>query len=401
LNTLRIYFSAQWQGSATPCPWALCDDAGQVLQQGLSTLATMPKNRDCIGILAADRVLIFTTATPPGNKRRWPRALPFIAEEYALTDPDDIHAVPATGTASGTIAVSVTAKSWLKQIVAAAAEAGLPLRCVVAETLMPVLQSDSWTLIWDGQSGFLRTSLTTGLALDSGDTQTPPHALQLSLAAAGENLPRQIELRCIEPATSLPAWHLPIPLVAGAPWDWQRAPISVSTPNLLWGELTPPIRLFDGLSKLRPLLFILLAAFSIEVAGTHIEWFQLAHEKNTLTNQIDKIFHSTFGDDSTLVDAPLQTQRNLAALRHAAGMSDDADFLPLLDNAAPALSTAVHSLNYESGKLELDIKLAKAADLESLEKNLRNRGLRVRTSDMHDQGNGIQAKLTLTLEGLR
>lgn len=401
MNTLRIYFSALWQDSSTPCAWALCDDANAVLQQGHSPLAQIPKSAGCIGILAADRVLIFTTAIPPGNRRRWQSALPFIAEEHSLTDPDDMHAIPATGPTPDTIAVSVTTKSWLKQIVTAAADAGLPLRRLVAETLIPALPVDSWTLVWSGQNGFLRTSLTTGLALDSGDNQSPPLALLLSLTAAGTNLPRQIQLRFTESATALPSWDLSVPMLQGEHWDWRCAPISDAAPNLLWGDFAPPIRLFERLSRLRPALFILLAVLTIEIIGTHIEWIQLAHEKRTLTQQIEQIFHSTFGDDSTLVDAPLQMQRNLAALRHTAGVSDSTDFLPLLDSAAPALGTTVKSMNYESGKLAIDIKLAKSADFKTLEKKLRNRGLKVLTSDMHDLGDGTEAKLTLSQGGLQ
>ncbi|MFA6971748.1 MAG: type II secretion system protein GspL [Gallionella sp.] len=403
MNVLRIYFSAQWRDNSSPCPWALCDESGAVLQQGLSPLAAIPKNRDCIGIVAADRVLTFTTTKPPGNQRRWQSALPFIAEEHTLTDPEDIHAVPADAKESGTIAVSVMAKSWLKQIIAATAAAGLPLRRLIAESLMPVLPADSWTLVWDVHNGFLRTSLTTGLALDSGNQEAPPLTLLLSLTDAGVNAPRQIVLRYMQSASPaiLPSWDLPVPLVLGETWNWQCAPISDATPNLLWGDFTPPMRLFDGLPKLRPALFILLAALTIEVAGTHIEWAMLASDKQTLTQNIEHIFRGTFGDDSTLVDAPLQMQRNLANLRHAAGVTDDADFLSLLDTATPSLGTAVRGLNYESGKLELDIKLAKSADFETLAKKLTHSGLRVRTSDMHDLGDGTEAKLTLSLEGLR
>ena len=405
MNILRIYFSAQWQDSASPCPWALCDTSGAVLQQGMSTLAAMPRTRDCIGILAADRVLIFTTRQPPGSKQRWQAGLPFIAEEHTLTDPDDIHAVPATASAPGTIAVSVMTKSWLKQIVAATAEAGVPLTRLIAETLMPALSADSWTLVWDGSSGFLRSSPTTGLALDSGNHETPPLALQLSLS--GIDPPRQIELRLVESAaqTALPAWDLPVPLTLGEPWDWRRAPLSDTTPNLLWGDFAPPIRLFESIARLRPLLFILLAALLIEVIGTHIEWAMLAQEQQSLTQTEGKIFHAAFGDETTLVDAPLQMQRNLAGLRHAAGIADDTDFIPLLDNASQALGTpgsgALRGLNYESGKLELDLKLAKPADFELLARKLQSRGIRVRTSDLHDLGDGSQAKLTLSLEGPR
>ena len=365
----------------------------------------MPKTHDCIGIASADRVLIFTAPEPPGNKRRWQAALPFIAEEYALTDPDDIHATPSTSSEPDHIAVSVIAKSWLNQIVTATTAAGLPLRRLVAESLLPALQPDSWTLVWDGRNGFLRTSTTTGLALDCSSPQTPPLALMQSLAGATTNMPRQIEMRLAGAMPDIPSWDLPVPLATGERWDWQHVPISDQTPNLLWGDFTPPMRLFDGLSRLRPALFILLTAFAIEVIGTHIEWLMLIHEKNTLAHHVERIFHSTFGEDSVLVDAPLQMQRNLAALRHTAGVADDTDFLSLLDIAAPSLGTlnngAMRSLNYESGKLGLDIKLANPAAFQSIEQKLQRNGLHVRTSDMHDLGDGTQAKLILSLEGLR
>lgn len=403
MNMLRIYFSAQWRDSSSPCPWALCDELGAVLQQGLSPLADIPRSRDCIGILGADRVLILTVPRPPGNKRRWASALPFIAEEHTLTDPEDIHAVPAASAEPGAITLSVMAKSWLKQIVSATTAAGLPLRRLISESLMPALPADSWTLIWDGQQGFLRTYDTTALALDNGNHETAPLALLLSLTHAAVDAPRQIELRYVEPGAgaALPAWDLPVPLVSGETWDWRCAPISDATPNLLWGEFTPPLRLFDGVKKLRPALFILLAALAIEVVATHIEWAMLARDKQVLTLQVEHIFSGIFGDDSTLVDAPLQMQRNLAGLRHATGLADDTDFISMLDRVTPSLGNAVRSLNYESGKLEFDLKLANAAELNAIEKKLQQDGLRVRSGDLHDPGDGIEVKLTLSQEGLR
>jgi type II secretory pathway component PulL len=93
-------------------------------------------------------------------------------------------------------------------------------------------------------------------------------------------------------------------------------------------------------------------------------------------------------------------QRNLAGLRHAAGVADEADFIALLDRATPLPAKSVHSLNYESGRLELDIKLASTADFEKLEKSLKNNGLKVKISEIHNLPDGQQAKLSMTLEGL-
>jgi general secretion pathway protein L len=267
---------------------------------------------------------------------------------------------------------------------------------------MPALPDDGWTLVMDGQNGFLRTSPTTAIALDCSNQHTPPLALMLSLNAAANNPPGLIELRFLpaDHPDALPAWELAVPLVAGKVWDWRDALISPTTPNLLCGDFRPSPRLFDAFSKLRPLLLILLAAFFIEVAGTHLEWLKLAGEKQALMQNTEHLFRTAFGDDSELVDAPLQMQRNLAGLRHATGVADEADFISLLDRTTPLPGTQVRALRYEAGRLEFDITLATARDFDKLATGLKDKGLKVRISDKQNLADGIQAKLTVTLEGL-
>lgn len=388
MSILRIYFSAQWRDSTSPCPWALCEESGKVISQGLSQLDAMPAASERIGIVSFDRVLIFTAPRPPGSKRRWQGALPFIAEEHALSDPEDIHAVAVDE--AGKISVLVVSKSWMRQITK------MGLRRLIPETLMPDLPPDGWTLVWDGKEGFLRTSATTGLALDCGDSQTPPLALKQSLAVA---TPEQIQVRYLSSAQTgaLPDWDLP--LAMGPSWDWRCAPISSSIPNLLSGEFSPPLRLFDGLAKLGPALVIMLVALLIEIAGTHIEWIKLANEKQQLNQEMARIFHATFGDESELVDGPLQMRRNLVGLRHAAGVIDEADFISLLDRVSPLLGDAVRGLNYESGRLEIDVKLGKSEDLEKLKKDMNAIGLKVRSSGLQNLPDGLQARLTV--EGMQ
>lgn len=406
MNVLRIYFSSIWRDSSSLCDWVLCNEANEVVQQGQATLSALPKAKVCVGIIAADRVTILNVPRPPGNKRRWHSALPFIAEEHCLSDPEDIHVVPTQGKTANEISLLVVDKSWLKQIISVTNASGVQLGKVVSETLLPPLQPHSWTLVWDGSSGFMRTSATTGLALSSDSTATMPLGLSLSLQEAAENLPRKIEFRGMNSLSppELPTWPIDVPMVVGSNWSWQKAVIPLDTPNLLWGDFTPPLRIFDWLPKLRPALFILLVAFFIEVMGSHLEWGILAQEKRDLTQQMAQIFRASFGDNSTLVNPTLQMQRNLAALRHATGVRDDADFLSLLDLSASVLGdlgrTKLQSLNYETGRLELTLKLPEKKGLNAIEQKLRHVGLKVRSSEMTDSADGTQVKLTLSLEGV-
>jgi general secretion pathway protein L len=404
MSILRIHFSGNWRDGAMPCPWALCDDNGAVLQSGNDPLAALPKSSECIAILAPDRVLLTAAKLPPGARRRLQAVLPFVAEEHTLPDPEENHVVPGPLLADGRMVLAVVDKAWLKRIVEACRTAGLNLRRAVPETLLPALAPQTWVLVWDGNGGFLRTGPASGIALDGGDADTAPLALHLNLEDARSAPPKKIEVRfpqqVPEAQRALPQWRdLPVELVAGAAWDWQRAAFPGDALNLLWGDFAPRARIREWWPKLRPAALILLAALGIEALGTNIEWAMLAGEKRTLNRDMARTFHAAFGTDSALVNAPLQMQRNLAGLRHAAGVPDEADFLPLLDAAAPLLAAlpagSTQALHYESGRLDVDIKLGSKTDILQLQQRLQHKGLKVNTDDMHDTGNGVETRLTL------
>jgi general secretion pathway protein L len=408
MSILRIYFSGNWRDSNSPCPWALCDETGAVLQSGNAPLAALPKGKECIAIAAPDRVLSVSAKLPPGSRRRWQEALRFVAEEYTLPDPESNHVVPGPVLADGRMMLAVVDKPWLKHIVEACRTANLPLRRLVPETFLPAFTPETWTLVWDGSSGFVRTGVASGMALDNGDTDTAPLALRLSLNSAPNgsqpSLPKKIEVRfpqhVPEAQRILPRWKdLPAIFSTRAAWDWQHAPIPDNTLNLLWGEFAPRTKISELWPHLRPVALIVLAVLAVEAIGANIEWAMFAYEKKTLMQDMERSFHTAFGEGHTLVNAPMQMQRNLAELRHTAGLPDDGDFLPLLDAAAPTFSLlpagSVLGLHYESGRFDVDIKLARSNDFQDLRQHLQNKGLSVQLGDIHDTGNGAEARLTL------
>jgi general secretion pathway protein L len=403
---LRILFSAAWHDSSSPCPWALCDESGIVIQSGISTLDSVPKADDYIAIISSSSLMCVNVQMPAQSRRRWEAALPFVAEEYTLTDPEENHVVPGAILKNGQRSLFIVDKKWLQSILAACQAANINLRRAVPEMLLPALPPDTWVIVWDGVKGFLRTGLTSGIALDQGSELQPPIAFTLSLNASLPVPPRSIQFRFPVDATSLPLpkWpNLAASPTPGAQWDWRTEPIQSDTLNLLWGELAPKTRLREWLPKLRPVALILLAAILIETLGTNIEWGILNHKKNRVTQQIERTFLKTFGETSVVVNPPLQMQRNIAALRHTAGLPDDADFLSLLDQASGSLSTlptgSVTGLHYESGRLDVDLKLRNDAEVLNLQKHLQSKGLGIRSSDIRKTGTGVETRLAILNEG--
>ena len=404
---LRIYFSAAWHDSESPCPWVLCDESGIVLESGESPLAALPKAEEYLAIISSSRLMCVNVKMPSQSRRRWESALPFVAEEYTLTDPDENHVVPGAVQKNGQCSLFVVDKKWLQTIVSACHAANIPLRRAVPEMLLPDLASDTWVIVWDGEKGFMRTGSTSGIALDHGDEQQPPLALTLSLNSALPDLPKNIQIRFTASAArhELPQWrNLPAKLNLGEQWDWRTVAIPNNILNLLWGSLAPKTRLHEWLPKLRPVALILSAVILIETVGTNLEWALLNHQKSVVTQAIERTFHKTFGDNSAVVNPPLQMQRNIAALRHAAGLPDDADFLSLLDQASGALSKlpngSLTALHYESGRLDVDIKLHSEAEILTLQQNLQHKGLSIQSSDIRNTGNSVETRLAIRTGGV-
>jgi general secretion pathway protein L len=404
---LRIYFSATWHDSTSLCPWALCDDAGIVLQSGNSSLAALPKADEYIAIISSTRLMSVNVQMPSQSRRRWEAALPFVAEEYTLTDPEDNHVVPGAVQKSGLRSLFIVEKQWLQSIVSACLSTNITLRRAVPEMLLPAFLPDTWVIVWDGNKGFMRTGSTSGIALDHGDETHPPLALTLSLNAALPLPPKDILIRLSADASQheLPQWpSLMEKLSRGERWDWRSEPIPNDTLNLLCGTLAPKTKLHEWLPKFKPVALILLAALFIETLGTNIEWALLNHQKTVVTQEMERTFRKSFGEASVIVNPPLQMQRNIAALRHSAGLPDDADFISLLDQASSPLSSlpagSVSGLHYESGRLDIDLKLRNEAEVIALKQRLQSKGLSIRPGDIRNTGNGVETRLAILAGGV-
>lgn len=405
MSALRIYLDSTWRDANSACAWALLGDAGNLLQSGTAAFAAMPKGHDVEIIVAADRVLIVEVALPAGGRKRWQKALPYLVEEFTLSDPEENHVVPGPDLADARKVLFVLDKSWLKRVTEAARIAGLSLRLMAVETLLAPLEAGSWTLVRDAHGGFVRTALHAGTALDL--TEQLPLALRLSLEQAPQ-LPKKIHLAYAREVPveqrSQPQWsELQIPLAAASDWDWRRVTIPSDATNLLWGEFAPRAKIRAWWPKLRPAVWLLLAVLALEIAGSNLQWALLASEKNRVNNAMQKTFRATFGENVTLVNAPLQMRRNLAEMRHVAGIADDGDYLPLLNQASRALSMlpagSVIGMHYEAGRLDVLVRLLRKGDFAVLQQALHNSGLALRMGETKDLGNAVEAKLSLAPEG--
>ena len=398
---LRIYLTARWQDAASVCAWALLDDAGNMRESGNGTLASMPQNDNAIVIVAAESVLATTAILPKIKRGKLETALPFALEELLIDEATGAHVTAGAKLPDGRTVLYTLDKSWLARFLAASATSRIRVRRVVPEFCLLPAHAGEWSVAWDGARGFLATADNLGGALDSGDAARAPVALQLRLQ---NDAPAALRLFALGSDVPAPNWGIKVPVICeNQSFDWRKAPVPGDAPNLLWGKFAPPPRISEAWPWLRPALMAALLLFGVEVTVSNLEWALLANEKHALVGGMTETFRETFGADATIVDAPLQMRRNVARLRHAAGVIDDADFTPLLQKFSGAAGTVpgitLRTLRYEDGKLDIEMALSNSAALDKLQQRIAETGLQAHVVDTHTSGSGLNIQLRVSAGG--
>jgi type II secretory pathway component PulL len=119
---------------------------------------------------------------------------------------------------------------------------------------------------------------------------------------------------------------------------------------------------------------------------------------------MERNFRKAFGETSVVVNPPLQMQRNTAVLRHSAGLPDDTDFLTLLDQSSGVLAQlpigSINAMHYESGQLDVDVKLHSENEIFALQQKLLSKGFSIRLSDLHKTGDSVETRITVQAGGV-
>jgi general secretion pathway protein L len=388
MSLLRI--RASLADTPQRCQWALVND-GREPVTGEGPLAELPPRAERIQLVVPAAQVLITRARVPHAARRGPgSALAFAVEDHTAGEPD-VNQVSWLGAMGDDDVLAVLDKPGLARWRDALAAAGVPGYEVHCETLLLPWAAGEWSLAWNGREGFVRTGKFEGAATDSGDREAPPLSLRLMLeeAAARSAQPAAIALYATVPdaAPDLGAWtrELGIALRLAGTWDWRTAPpgagVSLAQERQRWRAFT------GAAARLRAAAWILGAALAIQAAALVIDWTSLANEQRTLRQQMESRFRAAFPDAVAVVDPALQMRRKLAEARHAAGLADSGDLLPMIEQVASGLKElpagGLRTVSYESGRMTLELAAIDEAALRRAVTRLTQSGLIVDVTGTH------------------
>ena len=347
-----------------PLAWLLSADGLGLSRQGDDIATPWPKADSVVAVVPALALAWHRLVLPKAPAGQLRAALGGVLEEQLLVDDAQAHlALAPQGLPGSPTWVAAMHKPWLQAQLARLAASGLAVdRVVPAWAPAAVAASPAGHFFSAADAS---GNASTWLALQDEDG-----ALCLPLAGG---LARQLQARW----SARQARFTSTPAADAAAEHWLGAPVAVRTEaeialaaarspwNLLQFDLLPQNRGSLALGKLArqwagPAFAMarrgVLALLLIQLLGLNVMAWQQQTALGDRRAALDALLRRAHPQVRAVLDAPLQMQRETAALRAAAGVPGDDDFEPMLAALAgawPDGQAPVAQLRFEPGRLSL------------------------------------------------
>lgn len=354
-------------------------------------IGQLPPAQEVVAVVPSAMLSWHWVKLPKTPQARWRQALEGVLEERLLADTASLHLAVAPGAAGGSaVWVAACSKPWLQAALQALQTAGQQVTRVVPEhEPLTEGQATRWLLAGQPENAqLLRLSEQGVLCLPLGTPSS--HSLQAALTAltptsatetprdptnSGANTgastgaiigasPADLTLHA-EPALGALANRAlgrPVPLqsaaqtlLAAAQSDWNLAQFDLaSTGSQRWLK-----RLAERLAQAlkapawRPVRWGLTSLLAAQLLGLNLWAWQENTRLQAKQAAVKNLFTQAFPQVTVVIDAPLQMERESAALAQARGLPAAGDLESLLAAVAQAGGPAPTALKFAPGELSL------------------------------------------------
>lgn len=362
-------------GPAERVAWLLDGEAAQVREGTLAEAAADAAGRQVIILVPGADVMLVSAAVPTRNRSRMAAAVPYLLEEQLADDVDVSHFALGERDDQGRVAVAVVSQARMNGWLARLAGAGLHADKLIPENLLLPYQPEAWTLLIERDCVNLRGAPQGGMALDTANSafilrremaelEVKPALLRAWVAtgvAADAALPGDLGVEVRIETLEIP------PLAFLARQYHEQGAI-----DLLQGPYSRREQLGKLWRPWRPAL-ALLALWVVLQFGFKIFQYRALHaEEDKLSEDISRIYLQTFPDAKRVVDARLQMEQHLSALR--GGKGNVGEFMKLLAAVSgPAVSLGgveIDRLSYKEGEFDIALMISDLQSLEQLKDRL-------------------------------
>lgn len=138
----------------------------------------------------------------------------------------------------------------------------------------------------------------------------------------------------------------------------------------------------------------------MQVSFSMVDYAVKVRQNSKLDQAMVTQFKATFPNATTVVDASLQMQRNLDDLKHGAGQSSNADFIPLLASVTTSIGAIsaekLKGMDYQNGKLVLSLLMPDMEQAQAMRQRLSTSGLSATIESAHPSAQGLDLQLVIS-----
>lgn len=341
--------------------WVHSTDGQTVSDHGLHAPALLPADAEVVLVVPAALVSWHQVALPRIAAARLRQALEGLLEDRLLSDPASLHLAVAPGAQPGQSAwVAACQKATLKTWLDALQTAGRPATRIVPEAppcdppqLQALMDGDEAWLLACGPAGVLRLPLpqATDTTAHAAALHASAWARQVSAVTPGsaptsdglQALTRRTEPACATQAESQLGLPFDIEPMAQrllrasqTPWNLAQFDLKLSAGARRNQQLLQGARALWHAPAWAPTRWGLAALLASLVLGLNLVAWQEQSELQAKREATRRVLTDTFAHVTLVIDAPLQMQREVAALQRASGGVGRHDLEPLLQDVAAA-----------------------------------------------------------------
>lgn len=362
MTTLILALPLVRPTAGTEFSYVMGDDGGGATGgQGSAPLALLPR-ADALVLVVPPRALSWhLVKLPPMAAGRQRAALEGMLEDRLLDEPASVAlALGGQRRPDGSILVAACDKGWLAAALQLFEQSGRPAHRVVP-ALPPLAdpQSDGLTLLATGtqEEAWLAISDRDGVVcvpLSQAPTLLPGTGQELDAATLiAEPAVAEMAERLLQRPASIRSAAEGLLAANQSDWDLAQFDLLISSRGRMarsWASGWAQLVRAPGWRAVRWGLALLAVA---NIVGLNAwAW----HLQTTLANkkvQVRQVLNQTFPTVKTVVDAPLQMERQLALLRQSSGALTAGDMEPMLAAAGSAIpeGSTPAGIDYTTGQL--------------------------------------------------
>lgn len=387
---------------AGACEWLAPDVTdGAPVRGSLQEAAEACSGKRTIFLAPGEDVLLSSVNIPARNRQRLMQALPYALEDRLVQDIEECHfAAGTTRRGDGSLPVAVIERARLEHWLGDLASVGIAPDRVVPDVLAVPYEPGSWTILDDAGMTLVRHTTQGGFAIDR-DSLAP--VLASALEEAGEARPAQLLIHAAEDAadefealSTLGVEIVVRPLPGSALALLANHVDGGEAIDLLQGDFSRREQFGRAWRPWLPAAVMLALLLVINMGMLLYEHGRLNSESARLQSSIENIYRSTFPESQRVVNARVQMERGLEALRR--GGAQNSDFLDMMSKTAEALrqteGLVVQRINYRERRLDLSLMIRDLQQLDGLVQRIgENGGMPVEVQSASAVEGRIEARL--------